>query len=215
MESEKSGHDWDHTLRVLRNCRILGKEVGANMPVLELAAYLHDIGRSEELKSRGQTCHAKFGMQKARKILDKLGADKALIEAVAHCIECHRSKDEKIPQTLEAKILFDADKLDALGAVGIVRLFLFANEVGAGIHNREDDLDKTNPYSQEDTAFREFYFNDRFLKDRMMTDPGRRLAKERYDFMVVFFENLFKEVGAHQNFSQMLNEIKGRTEIGN
>lgn len=201
-------HDWDHSLRVLNNCRIIGPQLGADMLILELASYLHDIGREQEAKNKGKVCHAKIGAREAEKVLKKLGGKRETIEAVTHCIECHRSKDEQMPQTVEAKVLYDADKLDALGAIGLVRLFLFANEVGAGIHNKESDLSKTNAYSDEDTAFREFYLSVRFLKDKMMTEPGKNLATERHNFMVDFFAHLFEEVGAHPDFSLMLDEIK-------
>ncbi len=210
--SKQGSHDWDHSLRVLNNCRLIGPQMGANMTILELAAYLHDIGRGKETANKGKVCHAKIGAWEAERILKKLGAGKELTQAVVHCIECHRSKDDQIPQSIEAKVLFDADKLDALGAVGLVRLFLFANEVGAGIHNKESDLSKTNAYSDEDTAFREFYLSNRFLKDKMITDTGKKLAAARYDFMIEFFEHLFEEVSAHPDFFLMLDEIKGAPE---
>jgi len=208
FSGKQGSHDWDHTLRVLENCRAIGKELGADMVTLELAAYLHDTGRAEESKSRGKVSHAQIGAETAQKILKKLGADKERISVVVHCVEYHRSKDDLVPESLEAKILFDADKLDALGAVGIARLFLFANEVGAGLHNKETDLAKTDAYSSEDTAFREFYLSDRFLKEKMMTDTGKRLATARHDFMVEYFAHLFEEVGASKEFFIMLDEIR-------
>lgn len=201
-------HDWDHSLRVLNNCRLIAKDTGANMLVVELASYLHDIGRNEEVRNRGKVCHAKIGGRETRKILNRYGATKELTEAVVHCVESHRSKSDCGPRTAEAKAVYDSDKLDALGAVGLVRLFLFANEVGAGIHNKESDLNKTATYSPEDTAFREFYFNTRFLKDKMETEPGKRLARERYDFMIKYFEKLFSEVNADEKFFTMLDEIR-------
>lgn len=208
FNGKQGSHDWDHTLRVLENCRAIGNELAADMTSLELAAYLHDIGRAEESKSRGKVSHAQIGAQVAQKILKKLGADKERTNAVVYCVGCHRSKGDLVPESLEAKILFDADKLDALGAIGIVRLFLFANEVGAGIHNKETDLAKTDAYSSEDTAFREFYLSVRFLKEKMMTDPGKRLAKSRHDFMVEYFARFFEEVGASKEFFIMLDEIR-------
>jgi uncharacterized protein len=97
------------------------------------------------------------------------------------------------PLTKEAKILFDADKLDSIGAVGIGRAFLFAGEVGARLHNKDRDLSKTLPYTREDTAFREFMVKLRWIKDRMHTAEGRRIAAERHKFMVDFFDRLNKE----------------------
>ncbi len=99
-----------------------------------------------------------------------------------------------MPKSLEAKILFDADKLDSIGAVGIGRAFLFAGEVGAKLHNGHQDLSKTVSYSREDTAYREFQVKLRKIKDRLLTPSGRKLAEGRHRFMVRFFERLDAEV---------------------
>jgi len=99
-----------------------------------------------------------------------------------------------MPQTLEAKILYDADKLDSIGAVGIGRAFLFAGQTGARLHNESDvDILACKPYSKEDTAYREFKFKMSKIKDRMLTPEGKRLAAERHNFMEVFFERLERE----------------------
>ena len=100
----------------------------------------------------------------------------------------------KIPNSKEAKILFDADKLDSIGAIGIGRAFLFAGEIGAKLHNKDVDIDKTKPYTKEDTAYREYMIKLRKVKERMLTDEGKHIAKERHKFMVEFFDRLNKEV---------------------
>jgi uncharacterized protein len=115
------------------------------------------------------------------------------MEGVIHCIQTHRFRKRVVPISKEAKILFDADKLDSIGAVGIGRAFLFAGEVGARLHNKDINLRKTKPYTKEDTAYREYLIKLRKIKDRIFTKEGKRIARERHRFMVEFFERLNRE----------------------
>jgi uncharacterized protein len=94
---------------------------------------------------------------------------------------------------MEARILYDADKLDSIGAVGIGRAFLFAGEVGAKLHNPEVELRATLPYTEEDTAYREFRLKLSRIKDRMLTAEGKRIAEDRHAFMEGFFERFRQE----------------------
>jgi uncharacterized protein len=130
----------------------------------------------------------------AAEFLQGQGADPKLIQAVCHCIESHRFRGKVAPASLEAKVLFDADKLDSVGAVGIGRAFLFAGEVGARLHNDDLDLAGTSPYSREDTAYREFRLKLAKVKGRLLTAEGRRLAAGRHRFMTGFFKRLNREV---------------------
>ena len=163
------------------------------MGILKLAAVLHDIGRAEEDRTNGRVCHSEAGARLAEGILKAEGVAEARIARIAHCIETHRFRKNAAPATLEARILFDADKLDAIGAVGIGRAFLFAGEVGARMHNKGIDLSKTEPYTEEDTAYREFMVKLRHIKDRIHTREGKRVAAERHRFMVAFFDRLDRE----------------------
>jgi uncharacterized protein len=191
----KSSHDFEHILRVYNLCEHLGKIEKADMEILRLSALLHDIARSHQDKTKGIICHAKKGAQMAKKILEKYNFDQEKIKQVVHCVETHRYRDNNIPESKEAKILFDADKLDSSGAVGIGRAFLFAGENGAKLHNdKSTDITKTKEYSKEDTAYREFIFKLKDIKDKMFTTEGKRLAKKRYEFMKKFFERLEKEI---------------------
>ncbi|MBW2554141.1 MAG: HD domain-containing protein, partial [Deltaproteobacteria bacterium] len=156
FENAKGSHDWEHTERVCNLCMHIGKEEKADIEVLKLAAILHDIGREYQDKTNGRVCHAEKGALLARELLGKHAMDKERIDKVIHCIECHRFRGDRIPQSKEAKVLYDADKLDSIGAVGIGRAFLFAGEVGAQLHNIDVDVEKTEPYTKEDTAYREF-----------------------------------------------------------
>jgi uncharacterized protein len=191
----QGSHDLDHVNRVYNNCLKIGTKEGADLDVLKIAAVLHDIGRQKETESQGRICHAEYGAQLAREILAKFNFDKKVIENVCHAIETHRYRNEKLPQTLEAKVLFDSDKLDSIGTVGIGRAFLFAGEIKAKLHNDKDvEIEKTQAYTKEDTAYREFILKLKFIKDKMLTNEGRRLAENRHDYMVAFFDRLNKEV---------------------
>jgi uncharacterized protein len=195
LASDASSHGWDHAERVWNLCRHIGGIEGADLEILRPAAYLHDIGRPEEKASGGEVCHATAGAGRARSILEGNGYDRDQVERIVHCIASHRfRRNGERPGTLEARVLFDADKLDAIGAVGIGRAFLFAGEVGARLHNPEADILATRPYSSEDTAFREFSVKLRKVKDRMLTATGRKLAEDRHGFMVAYFERLTQEV---------------------
>lgn len=195
MEDSKGSHDWDHTLRVHNLCMHISNIEKADREILEIAAYLHDIGRKHQDTSNGKLCHAEHGAELAKNILKTLQYDESKIDRVVHCIRTHRFRNEHVPESMEAKILFDADKLDAIGAVGIGRAFLFSGEVGAKLHNdKNTDIKKTGEYSQEDTAYREYMVKLRYVKDKMLTDEGKRLAEERDRFMKTFFERLQKEI---------------------
>jgi uncharacterized protein len=189
----RGSHDWDHTERVYELCLRIGRKEKADLEVLKIAAVLHDIGREQEDKSNGRICHSRRGADLAREILEKYLLDKEKIAKVAHCIETHRFRGESTPKSLEAKVLFDADKLDSIGAVGIGRAFLFAGEIGAKLHNPGIDVRKTKPYTKEDTAYREFLVKLSRIKDRMFTREGKRIAAERHKFMADFFDRLNKE----------------------
>jgi uncharacterized protein len=193
FRSARGSHDWDHTERVIRLSLRIGRKEKADLGILKLAAVLHDIGREEEDRSHGRICHGRSGAALARQILVKHGCDPATVRAVVHCIRTHRFRRGGAPRTLEARVLFDADKLDSIGAVGIGRAFLFAGEIGAQLHDRTIDVRKTKPYTREDTAYREYLVKLSRVRDRMTTKEGRRIAAERHRFMASFFARLNKE----------------------
>ncbi|MGE5329852.1 MAG: HD domain-containing protein [Deltaproteobacteria bacterium] len=190
----RKSHDWEHTKRVYNLCMHIGKIENADLEVLKISAFLHDIGRETEDKSEGKHCHAEIGAVLAREILENYEYPKEFIDKVVHCIETHRFRGKRVPDSLEAKILFDADKLDAIGAIGIGRAFVFAGEVGAKVHNKYVDIANTKPYTEEDTAYREFKVKLIKVKDRMITQEGKRIALDRHNFMVNYFERLNQEV---------------------
>jgi uncharacterized protein len=197
LEHSPACHDWDHTLRVLNNARHLCQAEGGDGLVVDFAAVLHDVGRPAELADQGHTCHAHHGARLVHEILPALGiADPDFAEHVAACVRTHRfrHRTEDRPATVEARIVFDADKLDSIGAIGIGRSFHFAGRIGARVHNRAEQAEGSASYSREDSAYREFLVKLRHVHDRMLTAEGRRLAASRHAFMVAFFEQINREV---------------------
>lgn len=193
LKGARGSHDWDHTLRVFHLCRHIGSMEGADMTVLTIAAFLHDIGRSQEDTAYGEICHAEKGAEIAEILLKPFPLADERKANVIHCIRAHRFRNKHIPETLEARVLFDADKLDAIGAVGVARAFLFAGEVGARLHSPEKNIETTRPYSEDDTGYREYKIKLRKIRDRMMTREGKRLARGRHDFMEAFFNRFLME----------------------
>ncbi len=193
LEKAKYSHDWEHTERVYRLCMHIGAAEGADLEVLAIASYLHDIGRTIQDRAKGGVCHAEKGAEMAEKLLDEYQLPKDKKENIIHCILTHRYRNSHTPQTIEAKVLFDADKLDAIGAVGIARAYLFAGEVGAVLHNPDAVPEQTRPYSRDDTGYREYSVKLSMIKDTMLTEAGRHMAHERHAFMEEFFERFLKE----------------------
>jgi uncharacterized protein len=193
FQGARGSHNWEHTLRVLRLCERIGAIEGVDMDVLLVAAYLHDIGRSYQDDSKGAVCHAEKGAHLAGSIVEQLALTANQKANVLHCIRSHRFRGNLRPRTPEARVLFDADKLDAIGAVGVARAFLFAGEVGARLHGGDTNIEETQPYSIDDTGYREFKVKLCKIKDRILTPEGQKLAVDRHRIMVEFFNRFLEE----------------------
>jgi uncharacterized protein len=190
-----SSHGWDHTERVLAMAEhIASSEKDADPFIVIASAILHDIARIDEVESTGTRCHAELGSEMAYEFLTANGLDHARADIVRRCILSHRYRNDHKPDTIEAKILYDADKLDSTGAIGVGRGFLFSGEVGARLHNPDIDVNLTKAYSKEDTAYREYLVKMRYIHDRMLTAEGKRIAADRHRFMTDFFTRLQDEV---------------------
>lgn len=190
LAGNRCGHDLDHTLRVFRNALSLQAVCGGDLQVISVAAMLHDIGRPEESLAQGRVCHAEIGAEMAAVYLRKHGFEDDFIRAVVHCIERHRFRRGAAPESLEAKILFDADKLDSIGPVGIGRAFLFAGNSGARLHNTKREALAAEEYSYQDTAYREYLVKLSKVPERMLTEPGREKARHYAVFMDEFFKEM-------------------------
>jgi len=195
LDEARGSHSWDHTLRVVRLCERIGTVEAADMTVVRIAAYLHDIGRSAQDASQGRVCHADRGAEMAAELLPAaLPLSLARRANILHCIRSHRFRGDRPPESLEARVLFDADKLDAVGAVGVARAYQFAGEVGARLHCPEKPPSATEAYSLEDTGYREYILKLQYVHERMLTAEGRRLARARHAFMTLFFNRFLEEI---------------------
>ena len=189
-------HDFDHVMRVYRVAEALAKQEKADLEVVRAAALLHDAqdaSGSEALRLEHHEAAAAFAVR----VLKEEGWEMDRIEAVRDCILTHRFRAGLAPQTLEAKVLFDADKLDAIGAIGAARALAFAVLDGQPLHADPSEQFKTTFESQPGeayTAYHEFLFKLSRIKDRMQTESGKAMAEERHTFMEKFFEQLIAEV---------------------
>ena len=187
-----AAHDFDHVLRVLKMAERIGTAEGADMLVVRTAVLLHDIGRN----AMGDLDHATVGAHQARQIL--AGHPQQRVEAVVHAIAAHRFRAGPDPDTLEAQVVFDADKLDAIGAVGIARAFAKAGASGQRLWAPLQTVGREHGPSQADNAqthtpVHEYIVKLSRLRGRLYTPTGRTVAQGRHDFMVAFFERFDAE----------------------
>ncbi len=191
----ESGHDFDHVLRVLALAERLARAEGADLGIVHTAALLHDIARADEDEARGDD-HAQMAAERARAILLARGMAPAKVDAVAHAIAAHRFRSSAPPQTLEAKVLFDADKLDSIGAIGIARAFAISGALNQRLWSEvpSDAVATRNQRNADHTAVAEFVVKLSIVRERVHTQTARRIAEERHAFMTTFFERLEQEV---------------------
>lgn len=195
-----SAHDAQHIYRVLYNALAIAKtETGVDYDVLITACLLHDIGRPEQFKDPS-VCHAAAGAEKADIFLRNLGMEEDFTKAVCHCIRTHRFSKRQPPESPEAKILFDADKLDVTGALGIARTLQYQGKhdtplyriKGGEIVVSEDDTDRS--------FFQEYARKLEKLYDGFFTAEGRRLAAGKQKAAESFREALYREI--QEGFSE-------------
>lgn len=193
-----SAHGFDHVLRVLRLAERIGRAEGVDLEVLRAAALLHDVGRPEELRT-GE-CHAQVSARLARSILALAGAER--VDRVAQAIAEHRFRGAERPSSAEGRVLFDADKLDAIGAIGVARAYAVAGaqeqhlwaDVAEGYRQRPPEDAQGDLASGQHTPVHEYLFKLVTLRGLLYTDEGRRIAEHRHQFMVAFFSELAEEV---------------------
>lgn len=194
---EDSAHDKEHIYRVLYNAMEIAKtEKHVDYDVLIAACFLHDIGRKEQYKNPN-LCHAMIGADKAYQFLMNNHFDADYAAKVKHCIQTHRFRNNNLPQSIEAKILFDADKLDVAGAIGIARTLLYNGIVSEPLYTKLPDGSVSDGYNDTSTSFfQEYKFKLENLYDHFYTKKGSELARKRQKTAVNFYHNLFEEVNS-------------------
>lgn len=187
-------HGFDHILRVLTLAERLADRERADFEIVRAAVLLHDAQLKPTHRSEHHLASAKF----AEQILQAEGWPVERIEAVLHCIRAHRFRDDREqPHTLEAKVLFDADKLDAIGATGVARAIAYAIRAGkpfyAPISQRflnTGELETGELHS----AYHEHVYKLTKIQARLFTASGRELGARRHAFMEEFFQRLQAEM---------------------
>jgi uncharacterized protein len=190
-----SAHDFDHILRVLALAERIAQAEGADVEIVRAAALLHDVGRAEA-KVIGQD-HAVFAARRAREVLADQPAER--VAAVTEAILAHRFRSGPPPESLEGRVLFDADKLDAIGAIGVARVFAYGGHAGRRLWARVDDdylarWQRGETAPEEHTAVHEFVVKLAHLNEQLFTPTGRQIAARRHEVMERFFERLADEV---------------------
>ncbi len=191
-------HDFDHVLRVLAMARRLAVAEGADLEIVETAALLHDVARADE---RATGCdHAVESARRAGDILAAVPAERR--EAVEHAIAAHRFRNSEVPNTLEAKVLYDADKLDSMGAIGVARAYAVAGMCGQRLWAELDDGWAERKATQRQhhdlnaahTPVHEFAFKLKRLPGTLFTPTARAIAVQRHAFMLDYFSRLEREM---------------------
>ncbi|BAL80826.1 HD domain-containing protein [Caldisericum exile] len=199
-ELNSSSHDFDHTLRVLNLAlKIVEHYPEVDLEVLKVSCILHDIARVREDADPTHTIdHAELGAEMSKEILKSLGYKDDFISKVSHAIRAHRFRGKILPETIEAKILSDADKLDAIGAIGVARAFIIAGEYGERLYVEvnEDNFKEAKRINnfKEHSPNIEYLVKLRYIKDRLYTDYAKEIAEDRLRYMEEFFERLKREV---------------------
>jgi len=191
-------HGLSHVLRVYRLCEKIGQKENADLKILRAAALLHDVEGDVDVRKNHHLAAADF----AEKTLNKEGWQEQEIEAVLHCIRAHRFRNqEEEPRTVEAKVLFDADKIDAIGAVGIARAVSYAVRAGMDVYAPPSEhylaTGELAP-GESQSVSHEYLYKLRHLKDRMFTKTGRSLAEERHELMELYFKGWLDEIGDYE-----------------
>lgn len=205
--SQDPVHRIDHVERVYHLAERLAEIEGADMEIVRAAAVLHDADGMGEADSAIEfetsaadirAEHHEISALFAGMILAREGWSERRIQAVQHCIRAHRFRDNgETPSTIEAKVLFDADKLDAIGAIGVARAVAYAARANQPVYAVPSDQFASTGEKESGEAHSAFHENIIKLskiKDRMYTDSGKSLAEERHRFMMAYFERLTAEV---------------------
>jgi uncharacterized protein len=175
---------------------------GADLEIVRAAALLHDAEGSNPTDKAKRKQHHHASAAFAGEILAAEGWDAQRIAAVQHCIRAHRFRDEsEPPQTLEAQVIFDADKLDAIGAIGLARLIAFVSQTGQPLYTVPSpqfiETGKKEP-GEIHSAYHEYLFKLGKLKERMFTATGKAIAQERHQVLDIFFKQLIAEYAGDQ-----------------
>lgn len=195
FEGDSSGHDWFHIERVWRNAKAIAKQEGADLLITELGALLHDIADHKFV-----TDFESESIKRTDSLLQYFNLSQNTIQAVQHIV-LHCSFKGGVTknkmESLEGKIVQDADKLDAIGAIGIARTFAFGGKFGSVLYNPDippmTHKDLASYQKNRSHTINHFYEKLLKLKDLMHTTTGKKIANERHQYMECFLEQFYAE----------------------
>lgn len=202
-----SAHNIDHINRVYNLALLIGKEQNVDLDVLRAATLLHDIaGVKEQNDPTGKTDHAVLGAEMARPILESLEFPEEKIKHIQNCILSHRYRNNNEPQTIEAKILYDADKLETVGAIGVARVFAWTGKNGGSIYKKPESIEEyikenleggiINGRIKDKTKHSpqiNFETKEKFLVEKLYTAKAKEICAERVEYYKNFLDRLERE----------------------
>jgi len=203
-----AAHDPEHVFRVLyQSLNIASKRTEIiNYDVLIAACLLHDIGREEQFKNKN-ICHAEAGGIMAKEYLVKNGWSEKDAEHVNKCIASHRFRGNNAPETLEAKILFDSDKLDVIGCLGIARTLMYKGRVDGKLYvTKNEEICLGENKNDEETFFREYNIKLKNLYDKFYTEEAKEMAKNQKEYAQLFYDKLLEQIMKTYGSKEMLYE---------
>jgi uncharacterized protein len=194
LEGRDPAHDFYHIMRVYKNAKLIGRREGSNMEILLTAVLLHDLvvypkGSNKSFKSSDESADL------AENILLSHGYPQDQINHISSCIRAHSYSKRFVPESLEGRILQDADRLDALGAIGIARTFSVGGSQNRTFYNANDPFCRSDR-ELDDIRWTLDHFQAKLLKlkDLMHTGTAKKIAQQRTKFMMLFIRQLQKEI---------------------
>ena len=190
-----AAHDLEHVRRVVRNARRLAAGEGARLEVVLPAAWLHDCVTVPK-DSPQRTQASRLAAARAVQWLREWGYPGELLPEIAHAIEAHSFSAGLAPRTIEARVVQDADRLEAIGAVGLARCLMLGGALGRPLYAPEDPFCDRRPPDDRGAAVDHFYTKLLKLEGTMQTESGRREARQRTEYLREFLGQLRREIGA-------------------
>lgn len=193
FKNDSSGHDYFHTLRVYRLAQTIASQYEVDETIISLAALLHDV---DDVKLSNETSKNKsnaIGFMKLHNV------DNKIIEEVISIINevSFKGTDSVVPKTLEGKIVQDADRLDAIGAIGIARAFAYGGSRNRVMYDPDEapklKMKEDEYFNHVSTTINHFYEKLLLLKDMMNTDVAKKMAESRHQFMENYLKEFYSE----------------------
>ncbi|MCE3018814.1 MAG: HD domain-containing protein [Pirellula sp.] len=201
MADADAGHGIDHVRRVVSNAVLIGEQEFASMSIVLPAAWLHDcviVPKNSPLRSQA----SRMAAEKAIEFLSEIEYPKEFVPPIIHCIHAHSFSAKIACDTLEAKVVQDADRMEAIGAIGIARCLMTGGAMKQRLYDPDEPFPVGRPYQDSVQSVDHFFAKLLGLAATMQTDHGREIAKRRTSFMLQFLHELAEEIGIDRSCLQ-------------